>query len=165
MTYKILEDDGARKINRCSYELNGVTYTMLSDFRDGKSYRLTEEEAKKRAEELGSKVLNSIRDELLKTLKKKNKIKDYLLDEWMDARNATYPRYIKVTGLRTGAKVEDPMSNQKIAAIADGNIILSKIGNDSIGVAAGNKRIMKMRAKYESQKLASSIKFSGDPWK
>ena len=52
MTYKILEDDGARKINRCSYELNGVTYTMLSDFRDGKSYRLTEEEAKKRAEEL-----------------------------------------------------------------------------------------------------------------
>ena len=52
MTYKILEDDGARKINRCSYELNGVTYTMGADFRDGKSYRLTEEEAKKRAEEL-----------------------------------------------------------------------------------------------------------------
>ena len=51
MTYKILEDDG-NKINRCSYELNGVTYTMLSDFRNGKSYRLTEEEAKKRAEEL-----------------------------------------------------------------------------------------------------------------
>ena len=51
MTYKILEDDGD-KINRCSYELNGVTYTMLSDFRNGKSYRLTEEEAKKRAEEL-----------------------------------------------------------------------------------------------------------------
>ena len=52
MTYKILEDDGARKINRCSYELNGVTYTMGADFKDGKSYRLTEEEAKKRAEEL-----------------------------------------------------------------------------------------------------------------
>ena len=51
MTYKILEDDG-NKINRCSYELNGVTYTMLSDFRDGKSYRLTEEEAKERAEQL-----------------------------------------------------------------------------------------------------------------
>jgi len=52
MTYKILEDDGVRKINRCSYELNGVTYTLGSDFRNGKSYRLTEEEAKKRAEEL-----------------------------------------------------------------------------------------------------------------
>ena len=46
MTYKILEDNGD-KINRCSYELNGVTYTMLSDFRNGKSYRLTEEEARK----------------------------------------------------------------------------------------------------------------------
>jgi len=46
-----------------------------------------------------------------------------------------------------------------------GNIKLVKVGNDSVGIMADGNRIMKMRAKYESQKLASTIKFSGDPWK
>ena len=43
-------------------------------------------------------------------------------------------------------------------------ISVSKVGSDSIGITAGGKRIMKMRFKYESQKLASSLKMSGDPW-
>ena len=93
MTYKILEDDGARKINRCSYELNGVTYTMLSDFRDGKSYRLTEEEAKKRAEELEEARKQD-------TIRKLAQIKLLRLErlkatDYMANSDITMPDYIK----------------------------------------------------------------------
>lgn len=119
----------------------------------------------KRAEELGKVVLSDIADKLLKTLETKNEVLDYLLDDWLDAKNAVYPRYIKVTGMRSGAKIEDPLRNSKISALTSGNIKFIKVGNDSVGVIANNKRIMKMRAKYESQKLSSSMKFSGDPWK
>lgn len=118
-----------------------------------------------RAEVLGKEVLSDIANSLLKTLQTKKEVLDYLLDDWLDAKNALYPRYIKVTGMRTGAKVEDPLSNSKISALTSGTISFIKVGNDSVGVMAGSKRIMKMRAKYESQKLATSIKFSGDPWK
>ena len=83
----------------------------------------------------------------------------------MDAKNAVYPRYIKVTGQKIGAIIEDPMANSKLSAMTSGKIKLSKIGNDSVGITAGTKRVLKMRAKFESQKLASSVKFSGDPWK
>ena len=121
----------------------------------------------KRAEELGAKVLNSIRNDLFTSLKTKEDedLKEYLLTDWLDAKDAVYPRYVKVTGMKTGASIEDPMSNTKIAALSSEDVVLSKVGNDSIGVMAGKKRIMKMRAKFESQKLASSVKFSGDPWK
>jgi hypothetical protein len=76
---------------------------------------------------------------------------------------------VKVTGMGTKsgsitAKVDDPLKNDKLAAITGGNITLQKVGNESIGVSAGGKKILKMRAKFESEKLASTIKFSGDPW-
>lgn len=118
------------------------------------------------AEVLGTRVLNQIRDDLYDKLSKmdQSSLMDYILDDWMDAK-AVYPRYIKITGMRTGAKVEDPLANSKISALTSEKIKLSKVGNDSVGIEAGQKRIMKMRAKYESQKLATSIKFSGDPWK
>jgi len=35
---------------------------------------------------------------------------------------------------------------------------------ESIGVKAGDKKIMKIRFKFESEKMASSLKLSGDPW-
>lgn len=118
------------------------------------------------AETLGTKVLNNIRDELYDKLSRMNQkaLLQYILDDWMDAKEV-YPRYVKVTGMKTGAKVEDPLANSKIAALSSEPITLSKVGNDSVGIMAGQKRIMKMRAKFESQKLASTIKFSGDPWK
>ena len=120
----------------------------------------------KAADYLGAAVLNKIRDDLFKKLngmREKNLI-DYIINDWMDA-TAQYPRYIKITGMRQGAKVEDPLSNSKLSQLVLGDVKLVKVGNDSVGIMAGGKRIMKMRAKYESQKLASTIKFSGDPWK
>lgn len=118
------------------------------------------------AEIIGTKVLNGIREALYSKLSKmdQNELLNYIMDDWMDA-NEVYPRYVKITGMRVGAKVEDPLANSKISALSTEKIKISKVGNDSVGIMAGNKRIMKMRAKYESQKLATPIKFSGDPWK
>ena len=91
--------------------------------------------------------------------------RDYLLSDWMDASNAIYPYYIKVTGKKSGVAIEDPLKNDKLSALNKGNIKFEQIGNDSVGVTASGKRILKMRFKYESQAIASSIKMSGDPWK
>lgn len=120
----------------------------------------------KAAEYLGTAVLNKIRDDLFKKLNgmREKDLVNYIINDWMDA-TAVYPRYIKITGMRVGAKVEDPLSNSKLSKLMLGNIKLVKVGNDSVGIMADGNRIMKMRAKYESQKLASTIKFSGDPWK
>ena len=41
---------------------------------------------------------------------------------------------------------------------------LEKVGNESIGVMANNKKVFKMRFKFESEKLASSLKMSGESW-
>jgi hypothetical protein len=121
--------------------------------------------------EAGSKILSKIRDDLFKKLKtlSQDKLRSYVLSDWLDATDSLYPPYIKVTGMGKKppytAKVEDPLANEKISALTKGKITLEKVGNDSIGIKAGGKRILKMRSKYESEKIASSIKFSGDPWK
>ena len=104
----------------------------------------------KAAEYLGTAVLNKIRDDLFKKLNgmREKDLVDYIINDWMDA-TAVYPRYIKITGMRVGAKVEDPLSNSKLSKLMLGNIKLVKVGNDSVGIMADGNRIMKMRAKYE----------------
>ena len=91
----------------------------------------------------------------------------HVVGVWMDA-GESYPYYIKVTGHGKRepftASVMDPTNNPKMKSLAADEVKLVKVGNESIGVAAGEKKIMKMRFKYESEKLASSIKLSGDPW-
>jgi len=119
---------------------------------------------------LGSKVLQEIRDAMFKKLKSmpQNDLRKYILNSWMDSNVNLYPPYIKVTGMGSkapySAKVDDPLNNPKLKAIKSANITLEKVGNESIGVSAGGKKLLKMRAKFESEKLASGIKFSGDPW-
>jgi hypothetical protein len=122
-------------------------------------------------QEMGSAVLGKIRDIMYRKLDSmtNDDLRDYILESWLDASNDLYPPYVKVTGMGTKsgsitAKVDDPLKNDKLAAITGGRITLQKVGNESIGVSAGGKKILKMRAKFESEKLASTIKFSGDPW-
>ena len=85
----------------------------------------------------------------------------------MDAE-VLIPPYIKVTGKGNKAPYSavamDPINNPKLTALSAHNIKLEKVGNESIGVSAGDKRIMKIRFKFESEKMASSLKLSGDPW-
>jgi len=120
-------------------------------------------------EKMGVTLLAEMRDLLLIRLKKMKQpeLVKYLLSDWMDAE-ILYPPYIKVTGQGNkspySATVSDPIKNEKLDALAKYKITLEPIGNESIGIKAGNKRIMKIRFKFESEKMASSLKLSGDPW-
>lgn len=116
-------------------------------------------------------ILGKTRDSFFKELKKLSQkdLKQYVLTDWLDAGTIIRPSYIKVTGHGSKspytASLLDPLKNSKMDYMNKEKIIISKVGNDSIGIKAGSHRIMKMRVKYESQAMASSVKFSGDPWK
>lgn len=121
---------------------------------------------KAQASKKGSEVMKFMRDRLLRKL---NTMSDesaleYLLKDWMDASGAVYPPYIKVTGKKDSVSVEDPFKNNKLTNLHKGGITFQAVGNESIGVSANKKKIMKMRFKYESQPLASSMKMSGESW-
>jgi hypothetical protein len=124
---------------------------------------------KTHTEKIGVQVLSAMRTELMKRLKKmkNDELLKYLLSDWMDAE-LLYPPYVKVTGqgkaVPYDAKVMDPTDNDKLKALRKEQIKLEIVGNESIGVSAGAKKIMKIRFKFESEKMASSIKLSGDPW-
>lgn len=125
---------------------------------------------KKVTEAMGTKVLADIRDKLFTKLKSMDNkaLMKYILEYWIDSDSELYPPYIKATGMGKvepyTAKIDDPLKNEKLDAITSKKLSVVKVGNDSVGIKAGDKQILKMRAKYESEKLASSIKFSGDPW-
>lgn len=118
----------------------------------------------------GINVLSQARDVMLTRLNKMNQSdrKNYVIGSWMDATTGMFPPYVKVTGRGSkgvySAVVEDPQNNPKLVALSTGSIQFSAVGNESIGVMAGSKKILKMRFKFESEKLASSLKMSGDPW-
>ncbi len=113
-----------------------------------------------------TKLLNELRNRLLATLNRlsESEAKEHIINAWLDSGNIIYPPYIKVTGTKSGVLIENPLQNPKIEALSKGNIKFSAVGNDSVGVIASGKKILKMRFKYESQALASSMKMSGDPW-
>lgn len=124
---------------------------------------------KSQTEAIGVQILAAMRDELLvrmNTMSQQALLK-YLLTDWMDAE-VIYPPYLKVTGQGNKppykAVVMDPIKNEKLEALGLHEITLEKTGNESIGVKAGDKKIMKIRFKFESEKMASSVKLSGDPW-
>jgi hypothetical protein len=98
---------------------------------------------------------------------KQPELLSYLLSDWMDAE-VMYPPYVKVTGMGSkppySAMVMDPTKNEKLDALSKYKITLEPVGNESIGVMAGSKKIMKIRFKFESEKMASTIKLSGEPW-
>jgi hypothetical protein len=124
---------------------------------------------KMQTEAIGVQILSAMREELFKRLNKMSNgdLLKYLLQDWMDA-DLLYPPYVKVTGQGNKAPykaiVMDPTNNPKLEALRKYDIKLEKVGNESIGVSAGGKKIMKMRFKFESEKMASSVKMSGDPW-
>jgi len=123
------------------------------------------------AEKIGRRILGLLRHRLHQhlTQMQEEDIRTHLLQYWMDA-GENYPYYIKVTGRGTtntsfSATLVDPIQDEQYKALMSDEITVDPIGTDSIGVYAGGKRIMKMRFKYESQKLGSSVKMSGDSWK
>lgn len=124
---------------------------------------------KEKTEKMGSDLTSDLRDILLARMMKMKQpeLIKYLIKDWMDAE-LLYPPYIKVTGQGNKAPykavVSNPTENEKLNALQKYKVTLEKVGNESIGVKAGTKKIMKIRFKFESEKMASSMKLSGDPW-
>ena len=128
------------------------------------------EEVRVAVEEVGKNILNLLREKLLEHLSSadEEEIRNHLASYWIDAKE-NYPYYIKVTGRGNekrgySASVIDPTKNEKYKALMTKELSVVPVGRDSIGIIAGDTRIMKMRFKYESQKLGSTIKMSGDSW-
>lgn len=150
-------------------ELTINKYSLPESADKRKAYIRANPGVKEHTEDVGVKLLSAMRDELMVRLKKFNQ-KDlfkYLLSDWMDAE-VLKPPYVKVTGQGNKAPykavVMDPTKNEKLDALGKYPISLEKVGNESIGVKAGEKKIMKIRFKFESEKMASSLKLSGEPW-
>jgi len=125
---------------------------------------------KQKIEKAGKDILKALRDRLynhLLTMDEEN-IRQHIVKYWLDAHD-NYPYYIKVTGRgneRKGysASIVDPNESENYKALMSEEIEIVPVANTSVGIRAGGRRIMKMRFKFESQKLASGLKMSGDPW-
>lgn len=119
-------------------------------------------------QKLGGEVLLELRNTLYDKLNKLNQeqLLDHIKSNWLDS-DTSLPKYVKVTGIGNkppyAARVEDPLNNDKLDALVEGPIKLEKRGNTTVLVVAGGKNIMKMRWKWASEPLASSMKLSGDP--
>lgn len=122
---------------------------------------------KEKADIAGGRVLQKIRDVMFAKLEKLNdrNARAYLIKDWLKADAVVFPTYIKVTGTATSAKIEDPFANSKLDALNKGNFEFVPLGGNTIGVMADGNRVLKMRMKWESQAMASSIKASGESWK
>jgi hypothetical protein len=145
------------------YELSPVAAKRKSEIRDNPKIQ-------EKTEKLGSQALSEMRDLMFLKLKsmKGNELQKFILNNWLDSNKTLYPPYIKVTGRGKKepytAVVEDPLHNPKLDAINKGKMSVEKVGNESIGVKAGSYQVLKIRFKYESEKLATSVKLTGDPW-
>lgn len=156
-------------------EFNTVVAQTVADFDLPKSATVRKQyirdnaDVKKQTESIGVQVLATMRDKLFARLQQMpaKDLLQHLLGSWMDAE-VMYPPYVKVTGHGVrqpySASVMDPVKNEKLDALAQYPVVLERVGNESIGVKAGTKKIMKMRFKFESEKMASSVKMSGEAW-
>lgn len=146
------------------------SFSLPDGANERKSYIRANPGVKEKTEQIGVELLQKMRDIMLRKLESmsQKELLKYILSDWMDAE-VIKPPYIKVTGMGSkppySAVAMDPVKNDKLDALGSYEIILENVGNESIGVSAGKKRIMKMRFKFESEKMASSLKMSGDPWK
>lgn len=120
--------------------------------------------------EFGNQLLTKIRDKVIRKLESmtQRELREHIEHLWLDNSDEIFPPYVKVTGHGSkppfSAIVDDPLNNSKKFALQNKRIMVEKSGDDSIGIVAGDTKILKMRAKFASEKMASSIKFSGDPW-
>ena len=118
----------------------------------------------------GSPCLSAMRDsymQILNGLSDQAKI-DFFATEWLNEDpNILRLPYVKITGSGTDpytAQLYDPIASSQVRHLVAGPIVLENVGVDAIGVRANQNKIFKMRFKFESTQLASSLKMSGDPW-
>lgn len=105
-------------------------------------------------------ICNSMYDELKKK-EQNGTLLDYILEEWFDIPRT--PRYIKAWGYgqgkRFGAKIIDPLDTKKIL---EKMVLTVEKSGFSVIVKGKGKKLMGFRSKYESEQMASGLKFSVD---
>ena len=116
----------------------------------------------------GLKCLQDVRNEIIE------KVLNMEYHEWqdfmMDFIQAKFkgPHYIKLTGHGKKepfhATLEDPAVNKKTRGIKGPQVLLEESGDTSINVYSyQDKPLFKIRMKWESAPLSSTVKLSGDP--
>jgi hypothetical protein len=115
----------------------------------------------------GDVVLTHVRDALMQALATCKDVQHHLECYWLDA-GVTFPPYLKITGTGTQrpftAHVQHPCHNFTVQGVRCGGLSFEALGNNSIGVRAQGVAVMKLRVKFESEKLASPVKFSAEYW-
>lgn len=127
------------------------------------------------AESQVTKILSGCRDLLFNKLKSMDDIdvKMYILDDLLDTDKMPY--YVKVTGRSNSnlssveATVDVPRSNKKYRAMIkeNGKMSYEKLGGEdgyTVGVKCGQTKLIQIRFKFSSTRLASGLKMSVAPW-
>ena len=150
-------------------EIYAKEYSLPASRKDRKPFIRSNPDIKSKTEKIGEDILKKLRDYLLSHYKlmELEDVRTHIMSVWLDAKDL-FPYYVKVTGRGTGGKydaaVYDPIKNEKFKSLSADPITFVGLGTNSIGVQVGETKMFKIRFKYESEKLASSIKLSGDPW-
>jgi hypothetical protein len=121
----------------------------------------------------GREVLRKLRDTIWERYLDMpiEELKEHFINDWIDADDSMFPYYIKSTGKgkngNYSSNIEDPLNNEKLKKLSSEHIELDAVSNNSIVVWAGEGedavKLFRVRLKWESAPLASSIKLSGDP--
>ena len=117
----------------------------------------------------GLNILTKLRDILCEELNMILKVSDkrkQFLDFWLDLK-PTNPPFIKITGYglkEPYARIQETFFENCNLDLYNTIIETIRLGNETIGILNNTHRLFKIRFKFESQKLASSIKLVGEPW-
>lgn len=131
-----------------------------------------EDYAKKQYQEqkdLGNRVLQKGRDIILDGLNQleQDERLAFIRKEYINATAIT-PYWIKATGSGNAppfsATVKDPYKDPKYKGLSGGNITFEPVASGTIGVKAGEEKIIKIRVKWESAPVVTSVKIDVVDW-
>jgi hypothetical protein len=118
---------------------------------------------------VGDTILRSIRDDVLLCLSVMDpaECRAHLETFWLHSSNV-HPRYLKVIGWGCepySACMEDPADSPMLQRLRSSPLQFVPVGAHGVGVMAEGVPLFKLRAKFESEKCASHLKFCGETWR
>ena len=158
--------DDFKKETQAALKDLGITATGAANIK--KEIR-GNEETKKKADEAGRKIMANIRDKMVKSLEGKDV--DQMRDLFSTMTGAPTGdgqklQTLKLTGYANGprtTKIEDSLNGTVPMAIRTAeDFQFEPVGDTSFRVMADGVPVMKVRFKWESQALGSSMKISGE---
>ena len=158
--------DNFKKETQAALKDLGITATGAANIK--KEIRGSEE-TKKKADEAGRKIMANIRDKMVKSLEGKDtEAMRELFSTMTGAPTGDGQKLptLKLTGYANGkraTKIEDSLNGTVPMAIRTAEEFeFEPVGDTSFRVVADGVPVMKVRFKWESQALGSSMKISGE---